>query len=119
MTASQTGTSLALNGLWTLLAQIAFLPPLQTAFGMAPLYHYLNSGWVVVFLLLPVTNYLARWTGSTDANLDSPTGGGGGLSVLVWVVVGGTLMLSTVINFASSVNMSEFRFPLWRGGFRR
>ncbi|KAL7411367.1 major facilitator superfamily domain-containing protein [Mrakia frigida] len=106
MSASQTGTSLALNGIWTLLSQIAFLPPLQVAFGIATLYHYLNAGWIIVFFLLPFLNYLAHITGSTDSSQP-----GGGLSFWVWLAVAITLMFSTICNMAGSIAMSELKLP--------
>lgn len=54
---------------------------------------------MIVFFLLPFVNYLAVITGSKDS---SAVETGGGLSFWVWLAVIVTLMLSTVINMASS-----------------
>ncbi|KAL1406880.1 hypothetical protein Q8F55_006289 [Vanrija albida] len=54
MSPSAIGGALALNGLWTVVAQLLILTRLRLALGLRRAYVLLTAGWVPVWLLLPL-----------------------------------------------------------------
>ncbi|BEI81134.1 hypothetical protein CcaverHIS002_0202940 [Cutaneotrichosporon cavernicola] len=54
MSASAIGAALAINGVWTIVCQLAFLTRLRRALGLARAYQVLTAGWLPVWALLPL-----------------------------------------------------------------
>lgn len=118
---SQTGLTLACTGVWSLVFQFAFLPPvrlhlfsrsdrkisylpaslaqLQLRLGVKRLYQTLCLGYPLLFVLLPFINWLATVTKSTT----SPEGAK--LSFSVWTGLYLALFISVPVLSTGSVVM--------------
>ncbi|KAL7424049.1 hypothetical protein Q5752_001634 [Cryptotrichosporon argae] len=71
MTASSIGGVMALNGLWSIVAQLYFLTRIRRALGLARAYKALSLGWVAVWVALPALRAVMVAT-------EAPVGGGAG-----------------------------------------
>jgi len=62
MSPSAIGTASALNGLWTVVAQLTMLNRIRRWLGISRAYKTLTFGWIIVWLLLPNLRTLMEMT---------------------------------------------------------
>ena len=62
MSPAAIGTASALNGLWTVVAQLTLLGRIRRWLGISKAYKALTFGWILVWLLLPNLRTLLEWS---------------------------------------------------------
>lgn len=95
------GIASALNGLWTITAQLLLLNRIRKRLGLARAYKVLSFGWIPVWFLLPRLRDLLEATETSVDGLHYP-------AIRGWATsIGVNLMLScvTIVGLASSLLM--------------
>ncbi|KAJ9103232.1 hypothetical protein QFC21_002655 [Naganishia friedmannii] len=94
------GTALAIQGLWSIVCQLAFLNRIRMRYGIAKAYKLLNTGYILVFLTLPLLRTVVLLTeGEHAGEGDEPRGWCTWISLMLW------LALSTYVGMANSLSM--------------
>ncbi len=100
MSPSAIGTALALQGAWSIFCQLAFLGRLRRRWGVAKAYKILNSGFILLFLSLPLLRVVVVHTEGVHAGESGEARGfWTWLSILSWLAV------STFFGLSNSFSM--------------
>ena len=112
MSPSAIGTASALNGLWTIVAQLTLLNRIRRWLGISRAYKTLTFGWIIIWLLLPNLRTLLEMS-ETPLPRDSPHDPVLYPAVRGWMTsIGVNLMLSfvTIVGMSNSLLMVLINF---------
>jgi len=112
MSPSAIGTASALNGLWTVVAQLTLLNRIRRWLGISRAYKTLTFGWIIVWLLLPNLRTLMEMT-ETPLPRDNPHEPLLYPPIRGWLTsIGVNLMLSfvTIVGLSNSLLMVLINF---------
>jgi len=112
MSPSAIGTASALNGLWTVVAQLTMLNRIRRWLGISRAYKTLTFGWIIVWLLLPNLRTLMEMT-ETPLPRNQPHEPLLYPPVRGWITsIGVNLMLSfvTIVGLSNSLLMVLINF---------
>lgn len=112
MSPSAIGTASALNGLWTIVAQLTLLNRIRRCLGISRAYKTLTFGWIIIWLLLPNLRTLLEMS-ETPLPRDNPHDPILYPAVRGWATsIGVNLMLSfvTIVGMSNSLLMVLINF---------
>jgi hypothetical protein len=92
LTPSAIGTALSIQGVWSVICQLVFLSKMQRKHGSVRAFQRLNSGWVLVFLTLPLVRIVTVMAEGEHAGEK-----GESRSWIMWAALLAWLALSTFI----------------------
>jgi hypothetical protein len=100
MTPSAIGTALACQGAWSIVCQLVFLGRLRRRWGVAKAYKILNSGFIFLFLSLPLLRVVVINTEGVHAGENGETRG-----IWTWLSILSWLAISTFVGLSNSFSM--------------